>query len=239
MSPDGTRVAWAFHSGDHWSVINNDVAGNEPEREWASLPDGVDGSTVATVGFVSHDEVLVAQLDGLRGTFSYYLADGDQVVPLPGIDQAVSASPATGTIAAQASTDDGPSCSAAFDGRTGSTDPLWTDCDHDLGPFSPDGRLVVGFAPTPGGDHPGLSLLDAATGTSRVDFEVATPRRHVVGIASQVVWEDDEHVLATCTDNDQQYVVRLGLDGSVERVAGPVTVDSGAIALRLTAGRVG
>lgn len=236
VSPDAGRVAWAFDAGDHWSVVNDDVAGEELERPWASVPDGPVGTMVMTVGFVSADEVLVARLDGGDGTSSYYLADGDQLVPLPGLDQPRSASPVTGTIAARA--EDG-SCSAAFDGRSRSGAPLWVDCDHELGPFSPDGTLVVGFAPTPGGDYPGLSLLDATTGASRVDFRVTMPKRHVVGIASQVVWEDDEHLLAVYTDNADQYVVRLGVDGAVERVAGPLTVESGQYALRLTPGLVG
>jgi hypothetical protein len=238
VSPDGTRIAWAFHNGDHWSIINNDVAGEEAERPWTAVPDGAAGSTVGTVGFVSDDEVLAYQLDERTGTISTFLADGDEVVPLPGIDQAVSASPATGMIAARTTTDDGASCAATFDGRTRAATPIWTDCDHELGPFTPDGTRVVGFAPTPDGDHPGLSILDAGTGASLVDFEVTGARNRVVGIASQVVWEDDEHLLATYTDGNQQYVVRLGLDGAVERVAGPVTVDPGQVALRLTPGNV-
>jgi hypothetical protein len=237
VSPDGTRVANAFHDGDHWSIQNNDVAGEEVERPWTRLPDGPAESAVTTIGFVSDDEVLAAQVDAATGTISTFLAHGEEVVPLPWIDQAVSASPVTGMIAARTTADDA-SCAATFDGRTRSTEPIWTDCDHELGPFTPDGTRVVGFAPTPGGDYPGLSVLDAETGASLVDFEVTPVKNRVVGIASQVVWEDDEHLLATYTDGEQQYVVRLGLDGTVERVAGPVTVDSGQIALRLTPGRV-
>ena len=58
MSPDGTRVAWAFDDGDHWSVINSDVAGEEAERPWTTVPDGAAGSTVGTIGFVSDDETI-------------------------------------------------------------------------------------------------------------------------------------------------------------------------------------
>ena len=234
VSPDAERVAWAYDAGDHWAVVNNDVAGQELERPFTSVPDGPVGTMVTVVGFVSDDEVLVSRLDGGDGTFSYYLADRDRLEPLPWLDQPASASPVTGTVTAQ----DG-SCSATFDAHSPSGAALWRTCDHVLGPFSPDGALVVGFAPTPGGDYPGLSLLDATTGASRVDFRVTMPKRHVVGIASQVVWEDDEHLLAVYTDNADQYVVRLGVDGSVERVAGPVTVEPGEYALRLTPGRVG
>ena len=236
VSPDAERVAWAYDAGDHWAVVNSDVAGQELERPFASVPDGPVGTMVTVVGFVSADEVLVSRLDGGDGTSSYLVADGDSIEPWAGLDQPRSASPVTGMVAARA--EDG-SCSATFDGRSRSTEPAWVDCTRELGPFSPDGALVVGFAATQGGDYAGLSLLDAATGASRVDFRVTMPKRHVVGIASQVVWEDDEHLLAVYTDNADQYVVRLGVDGSVERVAGPVTVESGEYALRLTPGDVG
>jgi hypothetical protein len=238
VSPDGARIAWAFHNGDHWSVVNNDVAGEEVERPWTTVPDGPAGSTVGTIGFVSDDEVLGYQLDERTGTIATFLAAGDQVVRLPWIDQAVSASPATGMIAGRTISDDGASCAAAFDGRTRATEPVWTDCDHQPGAFSPDGTHLVGLSTNADGPSPTLSVLDAATGASQLDFEVTGARDRVVGLESQVVWEDDEHLLATYTDGDQQYVVRLGLDGTVERVDGPVTADLGTVALRVTPGHV-
>lgn len=235
VSPDGSRVANAWYDGTHWSVTNNDVAGEELER-WTSLPDGPFESTVGTVGFVSAAQVLAYQVDERSGTMSYFLAEGDAVLELPWLDQAVSASPVTGVVAARTTVADGRSCSAAFASRSGSEEPLWTDCERDLSQFSPDGSLLAAFPSREGGDPTGLSVLDAATGRSLVDFEVTAADQRVVGIATQVTWEDDEHLLATYTDGDQQYVVRLGLDGSVERVAGPVTVEPGTVALRLTPG---
>ena len=232
-------MANAFYDGTHWTISNNDVAGEELERPWTTLPDGPLESTVGTVGFVSDDEVLAYRLDQVDGTFTTFLADGKAVVELPWIDQPASASPVTGTIAGRTTVADGRSCGAAFDGRSLSEQPLWTDCDRDLSQFSPDGSLLAAFPAREGGDPTGLSILDAATGRPLVDFEVTGADRRVVGIATQVTWEDDEHLLATYTDGDQQYVVRLGLDGSVERVAGPVTVDPGTIALRLTPGAAG
>lgn len=136
VSPEGTRVAWAFHDGESWSIRNDDVAGEEEERPWTTLEEGPDGSEAGTIGFVSDHEVLAFQL-----------------------------------------------------------------------------------------------------GASLVDFEVTGARTRVVGIA-EAVWEDEETLLATYIDGNQQYVVRLVLDGTGERVAGPVTDDDFTVSLRLTPGQL-
>lgn len=238
VSPDGSRVTWASYDGQHWSIPNNDVAGGEPERPWTTLPDGPYESAVGTVGFVSADEVLAYQLDQVDGTITTFLADGKDIVELPAIDQPESASPATGMIAARTFVDDGSSCGATFDGRSRSPEPLWTDCERSLGDFNAAGSLLFAFPSgdqVTDGDPPGVSVLDAATGESVVDFEVTRARDRGVGIAD-VVWEDDQTLLATYVDGNQQYVVRLGLNGTVERVAGPVTNDDFTLSLRLTPG---
>lgn len=241
VSSDGTRVAWAFHDGDHWSITNSDVAGDEAERPWTTLPEGPYASEAGTIGFVSPDEVLAFQLDQGDGTITSFLADGLAIVELPWIDQAASASPTTGMIAARATVDDGRSCGAVFDGRTRSPEPLWTDCDRTMSDFNPDGNLLAAF---PDGDQAsdgnprGLSILDATTGASLVDFEVTPTRGRPVGIATRIAWEDDQTLLATYVDGNQQYVVRLGLDGTVERVAGPVTNDDYTLSYRLSSASV-
>lgn len=239
VSGDGTRVAWAFHNGERWSVISNDVAGQEREQ-WTSLPAGPPDAAVGTLGFVSGTEVLAFRLDQVDGTITTFLADGEGTVELPWIDQAVSASPATGMIAARTNLEDGRSCAATFDGGARAQEPLWTDCERTLADFNVDGSLVIAIPDgDQGSDGPrrGVSILDATTGASLVDFEVTGGRDRVVGIA-EAVWEGDETLLATYVDGNQQYVVRLGLDGTVERVAGPVTNDDFTLSLRLTPGVV-
>ncbi|MBS2939264.1 hypothetical protein KDN32_16095 [Nocardioides sp. J2M5] len=242
LAPDGSRYAVAsFDRVGTWAVMSYDTARQEPERPWASVEQASPGSTVGIVGFVSEDQVLGYQLDAQTGTSSYFVAEGEEVTPYDGIEEAASASPATGMVAGRTTLADGRSCAATFDGASRSAEPLWTDCDRELSQFSPDGSLVAAFGagdPNAAGDESGVSLLDATTGRSLVDFEVTPVRNRVVGIADQVVWEDDEHLLATYTDGDQQFVVRLGVDGSVERVAGPVTVELGTVGLRLTPGRL-
>lgn len=241
VSPDGTQVAQAFHDGDHWSVIVDDVAG-EREQQWTALPPGPFEETVSTVGFLADDRVVFAQTDPADGTQTIFITagDGDGVEALPRLESAVSASPAAGVVAGQTSSSAGGSCSAVVDPDGDVADRVvFETCENSLGAFSPDGTRLVGLAPyLDGAGSPTLSVLDAATGEAVLDFELAGGRNRVVAVAD-TVWEDDETLLATIVDGNQQYVVRLGLGGTVERVAGPVTVDDGTLGLRLTPGRLG
>ncbi|MCW2736787.1 hypothetical protein [Nocardioides sp.] len=235
VSADGTRVAWAEYDGvGEWRIVNSDTA-REAEPVSSALA-GTRDASVRTVGFLSSSEVVVAQTDLADGTEATYVATGDTNLELTGIVKAVSASPATGLVAALTSVDGADSCSAVVDGRD-STEPAWETCDHRLGDFSPDGTHLVGFADVPDGPSPTMSVLDSTTGESIVDFEVTGARDRVVGVAA-AVWEDDQFLLATYVDGNQQYVVRLGLDGTVERVSGPVVNDDFTLSLHLTPGAV-
>lgn len=237
VAGDGTRLAFASYDGNHWSVIDLDANGARQER-WTSLPPGPRAAEVSTVGFVSDTETVVSVVDPGDGSTTTFLADGTGTEVLPWFVKAVSASPVTGMVAGITSVDGAESCSAVVEGRVLNVTPDWETCDHQLGAFSPDGAHIVAFADVPDGPSPTVSILDASTGEPVVDFEVTAARNRVVGIAPEVAWEDDETLLATYVDGDQQWVVRLGLDGTVERVAGPVTGDPGTLALRLTPGHV-
>lgn len=242
VSPDGTQVAWAMQTRtDQWSVAVNDTAREEPERPWATVPVGPEGGLVQVVGFLSDHEVVLSRIRNAGSPLvSYFVADGADVRPLRGLRPGT-ASPVTHLLAGGVDGPGGSSCGAMWSGEDLGAGPLWTDCEHAPLQLSPGGVTLAAY-PAPvesiaGGDPTSLSLLDAATGRVLVDFEVTPVRDRVVGIATQVAWEDDEHLLATYTDGDQQWVVRLGTDGSVERVAGPVTVDSGTVVLQVSPGR--
>ena len=238
VADDGSSVAYAYSDGIRWIVVDIDPAGERVEQT-TPLPDGPVEASVRTVGFLSPSEVVVAQIDPADGVEATYVVTGKDATGLPGFVRAVSASPATGMVAGTTRVDGAESCSAVADGRTRSGETLWTTCEHQLGAFSPDGTHLVGFADVPDGPSPTLSVLDATTGDSLLDFEVTGARDRVVGIAPEVVWEDDRTLLATYVDGNQQYVVRLGLDGSVQRVAGPVVNDDFTLSLRLTPGVAG
>lgn len=155
VSPDGSRVAWASFDDVDWRVVNQDTARQEAERPSTLVPQGAAGAEVGTVGFVSADEVLVFRLDQTSGTFTYLVAGDGGLEPLDGVEDAVSASPATGMVAGRTTLGDGRSCAATFDGRTRSAEPLWTDCTRDLAQLSPDGSLVAAFPVFEGGDPTG------------------------------------------------------------------------------------
>ncbi len=133
----------------------------------------------------------------------------------------------------------GRSCGAVFDGRTRSRSALWTDVRPDPGRRStPTASLVV--RPPRGGRRVGLQPRRGVRPRRHDRAAAHRLRGHrgaqpLVGIAA-AIWEDDRTLLATYVDGTQQYVVRLGLDGTVERVAGPVTNDDDTVSLRLTPG---
>ena len=237
IADDGSRVAFAYYDGIRWIIVDYDSAGERAE-ETTPLPDGPLEATVRTVGFLPDGELVAAQVVDTEGTEETFVVTAQATTePVPGFTKAVSASPVTGMVAGLIRVEGAESCSAVLDGRARTGAEVWGTCNQQLGPFSPDGRHLVGLAEYfDGGGSPTLSILDATTGDPVIDFEVTPARNRVVGIAPEVVWEDDETLLATYLDGNQQYVVRLRLDGTVERVAGPVTNDDGTLSLRLTAG---
>ena len=66
-----------------------------------------------------------------------------------------------------------------------------------------------------------------------VDFAVAAKRRQVVAVNDLVAWEDEQTLAVTLNGADgNQYVVRLGVDGTVERVAIDTPSDPDLVPLR-------
>ena len=111
---------------------------------------------------------------------------------------------------------------------------LWTTCKDRLIAFSPDSSLVLAgtSASSGSGDHE-LTVLDARTGEERLRLETADE----VGIF-EMVWEDDDHLLAVVSDweedpdtgdhvDNRWAVLRIGLDGSREYAVEPVPGDVG------------
>lgn len=238
VSPDGGRIAWSEYSGTRWQVVTSDTAGGDGWT-YTSFPPSPQQDVVRPLGFVSDVEVLASQTHA-AGDVTTFLAAGDTPVALPGLLQPSSASPATGMVAGLTrSSSRGSACSGVVDGRARTGALEWETCDHVLGTFGPDGLHVVGFAPDADGyGSPTLSILDASTGEPVVDFEVAGARNQVVAINDRVAWEDSETLAITMVSGGQQYVVRLGLDGTVERVGGDSTqADFDMVPLRFAESR--
>ncbi len=99
-------------------------------------------------------------------------------------------------------------CAAAVAG----SELLWEQCGYLLEDLSPDGSLVLGYPDEGTPMFPRLTVLDARTGQKVVEFDGG--RRATV---VEAAWEDDGHVLAVVQQGDRQAILRLGLDGTVER----------------------
>lgn len=96
----------------------------------------------------------------------------------------------------------------------------WKTCENRFVAFSPTGEHLLAVGSVGSGIGEGeLAMYDAESGT-RVTHWIGT--RPESGFIGSMVWEDDEHVLATVHQGGQWSVVRFGLDGSMERALGPV-----------------
>lgn len=236
VSPDGSRIAWADYDGRRWVVVDRDRDGSRAERQTPLAP-GPQDARVRPVGFLPGDALLVGTTDPVTGGESGLVVRPDgSTSPLPGALRMGSASEVTGLVSVQTRTTDDGSCWEVQDSGAGGA-RVWQTCDYSLLGFSPDGRYVLGFTAylTPNGS-PTLAVLDAATGERVADFELVGSRTSVVGIQPEIGWEDDETVVATLVTGDRQYVVRLGLDGTVERVGGEAAdVEPGDVSLKLAA----
>ena len=63
-------------------------------------------------------------------------------------------------------------------------------------------------------------MLDARTGEMVVEFDGGR-----LATVVEAAWEDDGHVLAVVQQGDRQAILRLGLDGNVERTTDFEQVD--------------
>ncbi len=210
VSDDGGRVTWADESGDRTVLVSAPVDGGAPER-WTTTY--TVGDYAEPRGYLGEDAVVYELMGGDQPGRAVLARPGEEVVPVEGflnIDDASS----TGLLAGLVRYDpgNGKICSAVADPATG--ERLATTCDHQLGRFSPDGRLLVGGTPDADGlGSPTVAILDAATLEPVVEF---APGKDQAGAALQAVWEDDDTVLVVYELEARQAILRLGTDGSVE-----------------------
>jgi hypothetical protein len=113
-------------------------------------------------------------------------------------------------------TGDTSSCS---DVVTASGQRLWGTCDHQLTSFSPDSDRAAAYLPYfDGVGSSDIAAYDVANGQVVFDHR-STPRTQAFVASS--VWEDDSHLLGTTFQGGSWYVVRYGVDGSMEIAVGP------------------
>lgn len=222
VSADGSRIAWAEHDGTGWNLVDLAADGSREDRR-TPLPDGRAQASVDVIGFVSDTDVVVTQTDPTDGTLTTVRVDGSTATSVPGFVRPWSASSATGVIVGVTKVhEDNSSCSAVVDAQTGT--PTWTTCDYTLESLSPDGSYVLGLPSyLDGAGSRTMAVLDAATGEAVVDYELKGPPNRLLVINERVAWEDEDSFVATMFSGDRQYVVRLGLDGTAERIIAPGT----------------
>jgi hypothetical protein len=226
VSPDGQRIAWSEYTGSRWQVVLADPSGGSA-WVYTTFPPAPETHIVVPVGFISDEEVAVRAYDDTPTTTTY-AAGGGEPVEVPGLLQVDAASPATGVVAGLTETRLDGACSAVVDGLARTGAPLWRTCDHRFGAFSPSGTYVVGTDPLADGNgSPTIAVLDAATGEEIVTFEAVLPRRTVGGFWTQMAWEGDGALVVRMFSGDDYFMMRLGLDGSVQRIDIPSAGASG------------
>ncbi len=220
VSPDGQRIAWSEYTGSRWQVVLADPT-SDAEWVYTTFPPAPESHLIVPVGFISEEEVAVRAYDDTTTTTTYS-AGGGEPVEIPGLLQVDASSPATGVVAGLSELRRDAACSAVVDGLTRSAAAIWDTCDHRLGPFSPSGAYVVGTDPQADGNGPpAITLLDAATGREVVTFKAVLPRRTVGGFWSEMAWQGDEALVVRMFSGDDYFMMRLGLDGSVQRIGIP------------------
>ena len=146
---------------------------------------------------------------GVRYTTSHGITD-----TVPGLLQVADVN-ARGRVAGVVSR--GPTCSGVLDDV--GADPAWTTCDHTLRAFAPGGRQVLGERVDRAGDLTQTAIY------GRGGALLASWSWQASGLrATDVTWEDPQHLLAVVHLGNAWWIYRLGVDGSTERAAGPLRV---------------
>ncbi len=108
----------------------------------------------------------------------------------------------------------------------------WRTCEHRLDSFSPDGRHVLGLEGNARHDEIRGLVVHDRTGTVVATW--AKPRG-IRNAVTDVAWEDDAHLLVVVRERGRTAIVRLGLDGSMERATavGKAPADAAGYALEV------
>lgn len=215
--PATGRTAYVVREGDTAALVVVDADGVELWQ--LSVADG----TVPR-GFAGDDVItLVEPATKAESPTLQRISPDGTVTPIgtppegfEGLD------PTTGRVTAQVDVRaDNTGCFAVIDVATGQ--PAWErTCEQGLRDFSPDGRfLSAGPAYRSGMGDPGISVLDATTGETVVDFTAPQGLQFTV---IQSAWEDADSLLVSVEQSDgegpaEYAVLRLDLDGTVELVS--------------------
>jgi hypothetical protein len=203
-SQDGTELAWFwFDQANQTGHITLGVpSGMTDAEQRQATPAGVHVELLA----VDRNRVYY-QLPG-KGTSTWVtdFVHPPQRVPVPGGATALD----TADHLALSSDGNAPSVYDFSSHRTLQTFPL----DFVPVDFSPDGKLVLGQFETNGPGPTDLAVMDARTG--RVVTRFALADRGIV--TYRPVWVTDGTFLVEATDLNQDAILRLSIDGKIQRV---------------------
>ncbi len=224
VSSDGSHVSWidVTGGGDTGTLVNAPVDGTRPS--YAPVP-----SDSQVEGFLGNDLVAVSSFDGTTGETSYTQVAADEglasragsaAASLAGYQSVGGVSDAAGLVAGQTVYRGDSTCSEVrrTDDPPGSV--VYETCDHQLGGFSPDGQLLIGFASYFDLGSPTLAILDAATGEPVVEW-TSSRQLQDAAIVHSAAWEDGDTVVAVVEQGAEQQVLRFEVDGSVTRSGEP------------------
>jgi hypothetical protein len=121
----------------------------------------------------------------------------------------------TGQVAGITSITDEGSCGEVAEIATG--EPLWQTCSFTLDKFNASSTLILGLPSYRDGiGDNSVSILDAQTGETLVDYRFDNHPDGPWGFINQSVWEDETHVLAQAWSSEYGWrILRLGVDGTV------------------------
>lgn len=220
VSPDGLQVAYVRIGANRAeTLIVADTNGGDPHT-W-SFPTG---QTIRPVGFLGRGTLVYERQESETSTPVVAVASVDRKdYELNGFVRVSDANMTNGLVSGQTSYSTGGSSWGVMDPASSRSKMLWQTRDYSLAGFSPDGRYVIAGPPDYDGWGPSsLSILEARTGRLVVTFRPAGDTQ--IGLLDRI-WEDDGSVLATTLDGKTHSFLRMGVDGSLQRVMDPVKVD--------------
>ena len=204
-SRDGSHVAWVTvrcPESEDRSVAALHVARSDGSGE---LTRSIGHGLAAAVGFVGESVVYTLGFEG-----GAWLTDG-RAHPrrIPGVDHVRAVSPA-GAVIAQT----GDTARLVMD-VSGTI--LWRAEAGDLVSFSPDGTKVLALL-----EEPRISVLDARNGEAVTAVDIPAGAE-----AGSAVWETDQSLLMLVRRDGTVGVLRVRLDGPLERATTPVPAGAG------------
>lgn len=94
--------------------------------------------------------------------------------------------------------------------------PVWDSCDYALGRFNHDGRYLIGWpAQGSGAGSSSLAIVDAWTGEALATYASDETTQAFIFDAT---WESETELLATVFERGDWALMRLSVDGSLEKV---------------------